>query len=205
MNQLTNNAEALRLFFTEDVYLVSQDVQSAPIEPLRVVPPPTPAQAPVALPKAEPLAVAEQVAALPAVPSPQAAPKTGFEFKYLGKNQKQILILVNDSANEVSTEQGRELLRKLVKAIDLTANDFALVNYANYSGAKFEDFNIFFNCKLVLSFGVAAQLLHLAEQPLHQLAVLNNIQFVFTHNLHQLDSDQQSKKVLWGSLQQLKK
>lgn len=205
MNQLTNNAEALRLFFTEDVYLVRQDVQPASIEPLRVVSPQASEPEPVALPPAEPVAVAEKVTALPAMPSPQTAPRASFEFKYLGKNQKQILILVNDKANEVSTEQGRELLRKLVKAIDLTANDFALVNYANYNGAKFDDFKSFFNCKLVLAFGVTAQLLELATQPLHQLAMLNNVQFIFTHNLHQLDSDQQSKKVLWGSLQQLKK
>ncbi|WP_199138792.1 hypothetical protein [Pedobacter sp. ASV12] len=205
MNQLTNNAEALRLFFTEDVYLVRQDVQATSVEPIRVVSAQVPGQAPVALPKAELEPKTEKVVALPAMPSPQTAPKGGFDFKFLGKNQKQILILVNDNANEVSTEQGRELLRKLVKAIELTANDFALVNYANYGGAKFRDFSTFFSCKLVLSFGVTAQQLELAEQPLHQLAMLENIQFVFTHNLHSLDSDQQSKKMLWGSLQQLKK
>ncbi|MEE1947084.1 hypothetical protein VRU48_18305 [Pedobacter sp. KR3-3] len=205
MNQLTNNAEALRLFFTEDVYLVQQDVQATSVEPLRVVPSQAPEQAPVALPKAEPVPTTEKVVSLPTMPSPQTVAKTSFDFKFLGKNQKQILILVNDNVNEVSTEQGRELLRKLVKAIDLTANDFALVNYANYVEAKFQDLSTFFSCKLVLSFGVTAQQLDLAEQPLHQLAMLENIQFVFTHNLHSLDSDQQSKKVLWGSLQQLKK
>lgn len=205
LNQLTNNAEALRLFFTEDVYLVKDNSQSASVEPLMVVAErEAPVTAPV-LPKVEAPVIKEEVIVVQPTTQPEAIAEPVFDFKYLGKNQKQILILVNDSANDVSTEQGRELLRKLVKAIELTANDFALVNYANYSGAKFQHFKATFNCSLVLSFGVGAKQLDLPEQTLHQLSLLENIQFVFTHNLHDLDSDQLSKKVLWGSLQQLKK
>lgn len=205
VNQLTNNAEALRLFFTEDVYLVKGSLQQAPVEPLIVV---VEREAPVAspvLPKSEPAPVEEKATPVMPISIPQPVAKPVLDFKYLGKNQKQILILVNDAINEVSTEQGRELLRKLVKAIELTANDFALVNYANYGNAKFSDLKNFFSCKLLLSFGVTAQQLELAEQPLHQLSATENIQLVFTNNLHDLDSDQASKKVLWGSLQQLKK
>ncbi len=160
-NQLTSNAEALRLFFTEDIYLISKtpDVNAVEL-------------------------------------------KT--DFNYLGKNQKNILILVNDDKNEVSTEKGRELLRKLVKAIDLTANDFALVNYAHYTSEKYEDLKNFFNCTLILAFGVRAADLGLPTQPLHQLVNYNTIKLLFTSNLDDLDSDQTSKKTLWASLQQLK-
>lgn len=205
LNQLTNNAEALRLFFTEDVYLVKDSSQSASVEPLMVVAKKeAPVTAPV-LPKVEEPTPKEEIIVVQPTLQSESVAEPAFDFKYLGKNQKQILILVNDSANEVSTEQGRELLRKLVKAIELTANDFALVNYANYGGAKFKHLKAFFNCSLVLSFGVGAKQLDLPEQALHQLSLLENTQFVFTNNLHDLDSDQQSKKVLWGSLQQLKK
>ena len=205
VNQLTNNAEALRLFFTEDVYLVKGSSQPASAEPLKVAAENEVPVASPALPKAEPAPVAEVPIVVAPITLPQPEAKPVLDFKYLGKNQRQILILVNDQSNDVSTEQGRELLRKLVKAIELTANDFALLNYANHSEAKFADLKKFFNCQLVLSFGVTAQQLELAEQPLHQLSVVENIQFVFANNLHDLDSDQTSKKVLWGSLQQLKK
>lgn len=205
LNQLTNNAEALRLFFTEDVYLVKDNSQSASSELLIVVSEKEgPVTAPT-LPKVEAPIVKEETAVVQPISQAEPVKELAFDFKYLGKNQKQILILVNDSDNEVSTEQGRELLRKLVKAIELTANDFALVNYANYGEAKFQHFKAFFNCNLVLSFGVGANQLDLPEQALHQLGLLENTQFVFTHNLHDLDSDQLSKKMLWGSLQQLKK
>jgi len=198
--QLTSNAEALRLFFTDDVYLVNDQTQSITAEPVIITNRKVEDTTIVA-----PVAQVEQATpVLSIVEEPKPVFEKKVEFEYLGKNQKRILILVNDNTNKVSSVQGTELLRKLVKAIELTNNDFALVNYANYTNASFEDLKSFFKCELILSFGVAMRTLGLAEQPLHQLFVVDNVKFVFTKNLHDLDSDQVSKKILWGSLQQLK-
>ena len=202
-NQLTSNAEALRLFFTEDIYLVKDEFKAAFVEPVKEVQEVAQTES-IVLPKTEAKVYEEPIADLSMVQEPNMVSKPKLDFKYLGKNQRNILILVNDSENEVSTEQGRELLRKLVNAIALTAKDFALVNYANYNTATYADFNDFFACKLVLAFGVNAKQLGLAEQPLHQLNELGETKLVFTTNLHDLDSDQTSKKTLWASLQKLK-
>ncbi|MES2650438.1 MAG: hypothetical protein V4663_01795 [Bacteroidota bacterium] len=182
-NQLTSNAEALALFFTEDIYLVAESNPIIRIEEGldRVI---------TNVAKTDEVTIEIK--------------KTKTEFKYLGKNQKNILILVNDNQNDVSTEQGRELLRKLVKAIDLTANDFALINYSNYTSEKYESLKAFFNCSLLIAFGVDADVLDLPPQPLHQLIHYNDIKLLFAKNLHDLDTDQASKKILWTSLQQLK-
>lgn len=163
--QLTSNAEALRLFFTEDIYLVAESNST------------------------------DKITAAPQKPK--------IEFKFLGKNQKNILILVNDLKNDVSTEQGRELLRKLVKAINLTNNDFALVNYAGYISEKYKELNSFFSCKVMIAFGVAPVELDLPAQPLNQLVAYNEATHLFAKNLHDLDADIPSKKALWASLQHL--
>lgn len=202
-NQLTSNAEALRLFFTEDIYLVKNEFQEAFVKPVNEFQEELKVET-VVLPKTEPKVYEEQVEDLSLVQEPSVNLKPKFDFKYLGNNQKNILILVNDSQNEVSTEQGRELLRKLVNAIALTGKDFALVNYSNYSTATYTDFADFFACKLVLAFGVNPKQLGLAEQALHQLNQVGEAKLVFTKNLHDLDSDQTSKKILWTSLQKLK-
>jgi len=199
--QLTSNAEALRLFFTDDVYLVNDQTQSITAEPVIITNRKVEDTTIVAPVVAQ---VGQVTPVLSIVEEPKLVFEKKVEFEYLGKNQKRILILVNDNTNKVSSVQGTELLRKLVKAIELTNNDFALVNYANYTNASFEDLKSFFKCELILSFGVAMRTLGLAEQPLHQLFVVDNVKFVFTKNLHDLDSDQVSKKILWGSLQQLK-
>lgn len=202
-NQLTSNAEALRLFFTEDIYLVKNELQTAFVEPVITNEVPVHPEV-VAMPIIEAAKVEPSPMPPTMVEEPQPVFKKQFNFEFLGKNQKAILILVNDNLNKVSSPQGTELLRKLVKAIELTNNDFALVNYANYSGATYNDLHEFFSCKLFLSFGVEAITLGLSAQTLHQLVNVGDTRMVFTSNLHELDSDQASKKVLWGSLQQLK-
>ncbi len=200
-NQLTSNAEALRLFFTEDVYLVKSESNAVLAAPVAE----NPIQAVESIPSitTEKIVVENLPISVPSIVETKPLQKK-WDFEHLGKNQKGILILVNDNVNKVSSPEGTELLRKLVKAIALTNNDFALVNFANYQDAKFEDLSTFFNCQLVLSFGVDAQQLGLTAQPLHQLNELGEIKLIFTSNLHDLDSDTTSKKILWATLQRLK-
>lgn len=170
-DQITTSAEALRLFFTDDIYLV----------------------------RTEELSV--EAAPLPVLAETRVAPAT--VFKYLGKNQKNVLILVNDGGNEVSSESGRELLRNLVKAMQLTANDFALLNYFSYTDVQFEELISFFNSRLVLIFGVSPAQLGLNDQPQHSIGSHGTIQLVFTGRLDQLAGDQDGKKKLWTSLKQI--
>lgn len=193
LNQLTSNAEALRLFFTEDVYLVKDEVSDVPLVQVDNI---------VELQEPKVEQIVEQSKAVQ--PSIITAIPQQVSFEYLGKNQKGILILVHDNKNKVSSPQGTELLRKLVKAIELTNNDFALVNYAAYPGTSFDVLKQYFKCKLILSFGVECQQLSIAAQPANQLNEFQDVKLVFTSNLHDLDGDQTAKKMLWATLQKLK-
>ena len=172
-DQITTSAEALRMFFNDDVYLVSAK------EPI-------------------PVAAPLPIAALPEVK--KAAPVA---YKYLGKNEKNILILVNDAANDVSTEKGRELLRNIVKALQLTANDFALLNYAGCENAAIAELTSFFSSKLSLVFGVKPSQLGLGDHAPYVIHQAGATQLIFSGNLDLLADDQQGKKTLWGSLKQL--
>lgn len=186
-DQLTTSAEGLRLFFTDDIYLIRED-EIAAVAALPVsVSAEQPARPPVVVPAIEP----EKEIALPVV------------FKYLGKNQKNVLILVNDTQNDVSTEKGRELLRNIVKALQLTANDFALLNYTSCAQAQFAALSTFFSSKLVLSFGVSPSQLGLDEKPHNTIIMQEQIQLVFSRELDLLADDQNEKKALWGSLKKI--
>lgn len=193
--QLAAGAEALRMFFTDDIYLISGEAaagntaaaalsaEAVPVAALNVV-----------VESTEPvkeIAVQVEEIALPVV------------FKYLGKNQKNVLILVNDSLNDTSTERGRELLRNIVKALQLTANDFALLNYAAYQNALFGSLNTFFSSKLVLSFGVTPAQLGINDQPFNTIVMEGDVQLVFSQNLDPLAENLNEKKALWGSLKQI--
>ncbi|WP_442590084.1 hypothetical protein ACSBL2_02380 [Pedobacter sp. AW31-3R] len=194
--ELADNAAALRMFFTDEVYLVAGDAIPAPVQE------PAPDQVAAPVIKAAEAAVTPSIPGMsvPVTPSPAVQDTV---FKYVGKNQKKVLILVNDQGYEVSTERGRELLRNLVKAIQLSASDFALVNYSGYEQAQFSEFRSFFSCNLVLAFGVTPVQLGLQECSRNTLVMEGSTQLVFSDNLDLLAVDQQGKKTLWGSLKQL--
>jgi len=213
--QLTTSAEALRLFFTEDIYLVNSDdkILAGAVPELKSAPVPVlenPVNVIAGAVNADPIievvvpVIAQQIPEIKAVVAEvknQAA--EAVIFKYLGKNQKNILILVNDAGNDVSTDKGKELLRNIVKALQLTANDFALLNYAVYTNTSFEEFRNFFKSNVVFAFGVTPLHLGLGEQPVNEIIMQGAAQLIFSGNLDQLADDQAGKKALWGSLKKL--
>jgi len=183
-DQLTTNGDALRLFFTDDVYVVNEPsiTWGLPQEPSPQVP-------------------LSELA--PVISSTSPEPTNHYDFKFLGGNKRNILILVHDEDNDVSDEKGRELLRKIVKSINLVTADFALVNYANYKGASFEQLNAFFKSTLVFSFGVEPQHLGLSNHPANSVVLQGTVRMIFSHELRKLDADLAVKKALWSVLQKL--
>ncbi|WP_316813676.1 hypothetical protein [Pedobacter heparinus] len=186
---LTADSSALYLFFNDDVYLVNEpDLQPAEAAALVAQAPVRPLENPV------PVAIAQaEAAVVPEVVS----------FKFLGKNKRNILILVNDEHNEVSDELGRELLRKIVKSINLSANDFALLNYAAYKDTGFKQLMDFFSSTLVFAFGVTPKQLSLSSHPEHAIVMEGTVKMIFSAELRKLDQNPAGKKALWSCLQNL--
>lgn len=197
-NQLTTNEEALRLFFNDDVYLVPNKTPDLSTTPLRENDLAAPTQ--IVSNTSPTLATPAQPEVSVKEPTPVYQP---IEIKHLGKNEKGILILVNDRDNAVSTVQGVELLRKLLLSIHLKNADFALVNYATYSNLSFNDLKSHFTCTMLLAFGVPAEALKLPAQSLHVLKEVDKIKMIFAHNLDHLETDTPSKKTLWATLKNL--
>ncbi|WP_443944535.1 hypothetical protein ACJVDH_16640 [Pedobacter sp. AW1-32] len=206
-NQLINNPEALRLFFNEDVFLVQdKDVQI----PDSIVFQAVSGHEDSAEEKNSLTEKTTESVVIPRAYSPNTSenpvleePITPRIFKYLGGNQKSVLILVNDSDHDVSTAEGRELLRKIVKSVELATPDFALLNYANYSGVDFAELKSFFKPKLLLSFGVEISALKLNLSWQNEIILHDEVRMIFAPNLHALDADINGKKALWGNLKKI--
>ncbi|HWR32623.1 MAG TPA: hypothetical protein VN451_03820, partial [Chitinophagaceae bacterium] len=76
------------------------------------------------------------------------------EWKWLGNNRKNILIIVHsDNAVHVSDEE-LELLTSMLTACKLSLDDVAIINLKNYPEASYKKINEIFKCKIVLLFGV---------------------------------------------------
>lgn len=199
-SQLTADETALHLFFTDDVYLVDDiGSQSVVVD--------------LAADKLREVATGNNVSVdMPIIGSDAIVADTGvditvpqaIEFKYLGKNLRNILILVNDEQNDVSDEDGRELLRKIVKSINLSANDFALLNYAKYKGVGLKQLQSHFSSTLIFSFGVTPVELSInTAHPEHTIVMEGSVKMIFSAELRILDKNPAGKKALWGSLQNL--
>jgi len=194
-DQFIADPQTLHLFFTDDVYLVPEPetrVQARDAE---------------AVPGGEvPDAAAETTGAPAGLRVPEAGEvvvEKVREFKYLGNNKRNVLILVNSQSEQVSNEKGRELLRKIVKSVNLAAADFALLNYAGYPETDFSELAAFFNPQVVFSFGVGCRQLGLPDHALYTLVTEGKVKLIFSAGLELLDEDTQAKKILWGALKQL--
>ncbi|MCX2450660.1 hypothetical protein OQX61_05175 [Pedobacter sp. PLR] len=224
-SELTTNGEALRLFFTEDIYLIKGEEGYSTEEVLVSVVQEDSAvyavseaesagsvseeneagipQPGVSAPAVTPVtARVPQVPAIPVLKIPVEKP-AALSFTFLGKNKKKILILVNDAEHEVSDEPGRELLRKIVKSINLTASDFALLNYAKYPKANFTELQQYFSSGLIFAFGVSPADLQLPAKPENKIVMEGEVRLIFSAELRKLEQSPAGKKELWGSLQQL--
>ncbi len=179
VNQLTSNEEVLRLFFSEPIFL-------------------TPGEAPTLLQK-------DTTQEDPAEANSSATELTSSEltFNYLGQNRNHILILVNDSQEQVSNEPGRLLLRNMLKALKWTADDFALLNYASYQQVQYAQLYGFFHCRTLLAFGVGHEELGLENQVFYEWGKVNQSQILYAENLSALHLKEDAKKRLWNSLKQL--
>jgi hypothetical protein len=236
-DQLASNPEALRLFFTEDIYLVQQGAEESATSPLTAVhlvplsletsetntPDPNsiliqenrPAQLQEDVEESLPLV---QEAASPYTPlltkapidtlnqsdEPQvSSPKLESSFVYLGKNARNILILVYDELNEVTTEAGREVFKNIVKAKSLTANDYAILNYASYKDSTFNELGDFFSAKAILTFGVKPVQLGIKDYPQHTVITHEGVRMMFSADLHELSMDTNIKRALWMALKEM--
>lgn len=235
-SELTTNGDALRLFFTDDIYLIKgeEGISTGEVlesdlqfvreviaeEPIASTDSENPRSAvaagtatlvaPEAVPAAPPAVTPLAAPVIPSVTIPITIPHfpamekaTPLSFKFLGQNKKKILILVNDAEHEVSDEAGRELLRKIVKSINLTASDFALLNYAKYPKTSFTDLQQYFSSVLVFAFGISSADLQLPSHPENKIVMEGDVRVIFSGELRKLEQDPSGKKTLWGSLKQL--
>ncbi|WP_432713452.1 hypothetical protein [Pedobacter sp.] len=169
--QLTSDPEALRLLFTDDIYLISNEMLE--LEPA------------------------------PEVKEPAEVYRPKKELKFLGENARNVLILVNDPSNEVSSAIGTALLWKIVTAMKLSNSDCAVLNYASYEGTTFAELAEALKPQLLLSFGVTPETLALPAQQTEVISLQQGIKTIFSSSLPAVELNRPIKMALWKTLQEL--
>lgn len=117
-----------------------------------------------------------------------------------GTNEKGLFILLN---TENDAEQHLELLKKILGAIQYQLDqDAALYLCTNKDAFKLIDLSKKLNIQQVLSFGISPKNLGIHQHfELYQPKKINEITFLFGHQLNDIANQTTYKGALWDALQ----
>lgn len=124
-------------------------------------------------------------------------------IRFLGKNEKKIVIIVNESNATFINDNDLQLLTGILNACKLTLSDTAIVNIYR-KGFTYQTIVEELQPAVILMFGIELKRL---EFPLHfpeyQIQKYNDQQFLSAPSLQTLAVDIPSKKTLWTILQNI--
>lgn len=125
-------------------------------------------------------------------------------FHFLGGNQKNILILVENDQAVHLPDDDLQFLTGILNACGLSFADISIVNIFQKEQQSLEMLLHFFKPKTVLTFGINWQILN-ADFNLasYQIIVHNGVNFITANSLQVLSKNIEEKKNLWNCLKQL--
>ena len=129
---------------------------------------------------------------------------TGGEFKFLGKNEKKILILVNDHHSVHLSDKDTEFLSGILVACKLSFNDIALMNLSKNKNEAFDKLFDFFTPQHIIFLGIDPNAYTLPiERNYYQIYQLNNCSYLSGPSLITIVASTEEKKLLWTALKKL--
>ncbi len=126
------------------------------------------------------------------------------ELPFLGKNQKNILIITNEKNAAYLADEDLNFLVDILKACRLSLLDTAIVNFAKNKKIDYEVLQEEFKPGVILFFGIEPSTLEFPLQfPNYQLQSYNNQTYLSAPPLKDLAADVDKKKQLWACLKKL--
>jgi hypothetical protein len=191
----TNESNALRLFMTEDIYILDQQPVSSENE-IKIEKPTV----------AEKVFIAEKTAMseIPvAIPVPDSAViKKPKEFSYLGENNKYFLILIDDAKNKEINSLQKETLLKIMSAKGLELRDLAILNLDQFPGTNITELKEFFSCSKMVLFGINPQRIELPPISSNKVENHANVMLFSTYNIDEMINDVTKKKDFWAVMKE---
>ena len=125
-------------------------------------------------------------------------------LNFLGKNQKQILILVNDNEAVHLNDADTVLLTGILNACKLNFNDIALLNLSQLSEIDLALLKDHFNPNVMIAFDINLNSIGIDQY--YDNFVINNLKtitFLNATSLSQIGKNVEEKKQLWSCLKSI--
>lgn len=148
--------------------------------------------------------VIEQITPGPATTSPSLAAEPQpviqtpvAEFKYMGQNLKNFLVLTNYGADEYINAGHLTALENILKRKGLGPDDVAIFNLAKYSETKFSQLKPFFKPAKVLVLGGDALPQDIKVLKPNKPVTSNGITVLYTYSFEEMMDNVDYKKTFW--------
>lgn len=126
------------------------------------------------------------------------------ETLFLGKNQKNILVIVDEEELLYLSDENLNFLIGILGACKLSLSDIALLNFGKSRDINYKTLQEKFKPGIILFFGVDPAILEFPLQfPHYQLQSYNKQTYLSAPALDVLAADKQQKQQLWASLKKL--
>ncbi|MGX5820305.1 hypothetical protein ACWKWU_19070 [Chitinophaga lutea] len=132
-----------------------------------------------------------------------AAEKVLPKLKFLGENQKNIGLLIENEGEAYLNEELFNLLTNILNACKLGMQDVALLNVASFPGASLADLKDALPMRQCVIFAAAPASLGLPPLTPYQLETHAGIPVLYSGSLTDINADKSQKGRLWMGLKQL--
>jgi len=123
---------------------------------------------------------------------------------FLGKNQKNILVIVQEENAVYLPDETLNFLIGILGACKLSLSDTALINFSRNNGINYKILQEKFKPGIILFFGIEPSMLEFPLQfPHYQLQSYNKQTYLSAPALELLAADKQEKLQLWACLKKL--
>jgi hypothetical protein len=124
-------------------------------------------------------------------------------FNYLGGHKKNFLVIVHYSEPEFIDEKHLTALESILKRLEFSLEDVAILNRANYANASFEVLIGFFKPKKLLVLGKNSLPAGIEPLTLNSSRQLNNCNALYSFSFDEMMDSNENKKAFWEQMKQL--
>ncbi len=125
-------------------------------------------------------------------------------WKYLGNNQKHVLIIVQTMDAVHLPDSELSFLTGILSACKLSMADVAILNRQNHPAALYKELVEGFNSKVVILFGLEPAVIDLPLSfPQYQVQPFIGTSYLHAPPLNELENNKEEKMKLWMSLKRI--
>ncbi|ATL47414.1 hypothetical protein COR50_09655 [Chitinophaga caeni] len=125
------------------------------------------------------------------------------KLKFLGENQKNIALLVQNENEAYLNDELFNLLTNILNACQLGMQDVALVNLKHFPATNLRELQQVLPFQKAIGFGLEPNKLNISDIPNYQVQFIDGVQFVSSEPLTVINENKVLKGKLWQALKQL--